>query len=93
MKHIYDNEWEGRLRVETWTGVIFTVICGLLIAWSLAGCVKRQFPPHAHIPECYHNREYKCEFPAKYREMYEDFTATWHCDRLKCSICGKWLKK
>lgn len=42
MKQIYDENWSEKHRLETITGVIFTVIVGLLIAWSLGGCVSRK---------------------------------------------------
>ena len=42
MKHLYDENWQAKHRIETITGVIFTVIVGLLIVWSLGGCVSRK---------------------------------------------------
>ena len=88
MKQIYDEFDESRHRAETITGIIFTIICGLLIAWSLGGCVKRPVQPHTHQAECWHNTSFKCEMPGKYL----NFNDGYHCSRWRCGLCGEWMK-
>lgn len=58
MRHLFDEEFNSRHRAETITGVIFFVICGLLIVWSLGGCVRKEVPT---TPEHYFRFQFgKC---------------------------------